>query len=444
MPVMKAPRVVLVALFFLSSSLAFAEAVKDREGAVRQDKATMENDARWAYNDLDRGFAEAKRTGKPLLAVLRCVPCLSCAGIDASVLTEPQLTPLLDKFVCVRVINANALDLSLFQFDYDLSFSALFLNGDGTIYGRFGSWVHQKNQHEKSTASFKRALEGALDLHRNFPANKTALAGKRGPALPYKTPVNIPALSSKYRLELDWNGKVVPSCVHCHQIGDALRVVHRRNKEPMPNDLIYPMPAPETVGFTLAQDSAARVESVNVDSPAAKAGFQVGDEIVSLAGQPLISIADVSWVLHRSPESGSVSAVVKRAGVDKPLSLDLPAGWRTSSDISRRAGTWGMRGMASGGLVLEDLPDDARASRGLKTGEMALLVKMVGEYGKHAAAKKAGFQKDDVIVEMAGLSRRLTEGELIGELLRAHPAGENVKAVVMRGQQRVELTMPMQ
>ena len=33
-------------------------------------------------------------------------------GIDASVLGEPSLEPLLDQFVCVRVINANALDLS--------------------------------------------------------------------------------------------------------------------------------------------------------------------------------------------------------------------------------------------------------------------------------------------------------------------------------------------
>jgi len=43
-----------------------------------------------------------------------------------------------------RVINANALDLSLFQFDYDLSFSTLFFNADRSIYGRYGSWSHQK------------------------------------------------------------------------------------------------------------------------------------------------------------------------------------------------------------------------------------------------------------------------------------------------------------
>ena len=69
---------------------------------MRQDRAAMEQDARWIYNDVERGFAEAGRTGKPLLVVLRCVPCLSCVGLDASVLTEPELAPLLDQFVLVR------------------------------------------------------------------------------------------------------------------------------------------------------------------------------------------------------------------------------------------------------------------------------------------------------------------------------------------------------
>ena len=28
----------------------------------------------WVYNDLSKGFAEAKRTGKPLFVVIRCPP----------------------------------------------------------------------------------------------------------------------------------------------------------------------------------------------------------------------------------------------------------------------------------------------------------------------------------------------------------------------------------
>jgi hypothetical protein len=105
---------VLLAAAVWAGGAAHGATVKDREGAVRGDKAAMENDARWIYNDVERGFAEAKKTGKPLLVVLRCVPCLSCVGLDAEVLKEPALTPLLDQFVCVRLINANAIDLARF------------------------------------------------------------------------------------------------------------------------------------------------------------------------------------------------------------------------------------------------------------------------------------------------------------------------------------------
>ena len=79
-------------------TLAFftrADTAADRKAAVLKDRATLENDPRWIYNDYERGFAEAKRTGKPLLVVIRCVPCLACAGLDARVLLEnTDLSPL--------------------------------------------------------------------------------------------------------------------------------------------------------------------------------------------------------------------------------------------------------------------------------------------------------------------------------------------------------------
>lgn len=433
---------------FLLAALAgplLAETVKDREQAVRNDRASMEKDARWIYNDWEHGFAEAKRTGKPLLVVLRCVPCLACAGIDAQVLLqETDLLPLLDQFVCVRVINANALDLALFQFDYDLSFSTLFFNGDGTIYGRYGSWRHQKDPQDKTTAGYQRALEGALAIHRGYPANKLALAGKQGGPTPFKTPLEIPALAGKYPFALNWDGKVVQSCVHCHQIGDAFRASFRDQKQPIPAEWIYPSPAPESIGLTLAADQVAHVEAVSSGSPAALADIQVGDDLVSFAGQALISIADVSWALHRAAPSGPLPVQLRRGGGGVSLTLTLPAGWREKTDISKRVGTWPMRGMAEGGMVLEDLADEERARRGLGGNELALLVKSVGQHGKHAAAKNAGFQKDDVIVAFDGGSGRMTESELIGHLLEKHVPGEQVNATVRRGLERIALSLPMQ
>jgi len=431
-------------LFTLLTVSAPAAAVKDREGAVRQDRAAMEHDARWLYNDIDRGFAEAKRTGKPLLVVLRCVPCLSCVGLDAQVLIEPALAPLLDQFVCVRVINANALDLTRFQFDYDLSFSTLIFNADGTLYGRYGSWTHQADPEARETIGYRRALEAALVLHRGYPGNRDALAGKQGGPTPFKTPVDIPDLAKKYGRELNWGGNVVQSCVHCHQVGEAFRTAYRDKGEPVPVERIYPLPAAETIGLALAPDAEARITAVAPRSAAAKAGFQPGDDLVRFGGQPLISVADFSWVLHRAPETAVIPAVVRRGGREVALTLELTAGWRQQTDISKRVGTWSMRAMALGGLVLVDLDDAARRERGLAPDGLALFVKGLGQAGKHGAAKRAGFQKDDVIIAIDGVTARTTESALIGRLLAQRQAGESVAVIVRRGAEQQTLQLLMQ
>ncbi len=435
----------LASLLTLLTVSAPAETVPDRKGAVLNDRANLENDPRWIYNDYEKGFAEGKKQGKPVLIVLRCIPCLACAGIDAKVLLEnTELTPLLDQFVCVRVINANALDLSKFQFDFDLSFTTMIFNGDGTLYGRYGSWTHQKNPREETTDGFKRALEAALKIHQGYPVNQGSLAGKQGKPSAYQTPVDLPTLNGKYTRNLDWEGKVVASCVHCHQIGDALRAGHRERKEKIPSNLIYPFPAPETLGLELAGDHAARVKAVKPGSPTELAGLKSGDDVISLEGQPLISIADFSWALHQAPDAGSLAAIVQRGSEQLKLNVPLPDGWRFHSDISRRVGTWGMRAMALGGLWLEDLSDEERAKRGLKPDQLGLFAKHVGEYNEHAAAKKAGFQKEDVIVELAGSSARVSESELIGRLLKSYQPGDKVKTVVLRAGERVELSLPIQ
>ena len=103
-----------------------------------------------------------------------------------------------------------------------------------------------------------------------------------------------------------------------------------------------------------------------------------------------------------------------------------------------------MRGMASGGLVLEDLADETRAARGIEKGTLALFVKSVGQYGKHAAAKNAGFQKEDIIVKADEITARKSEGAWLAHLLRKHMPGESVKVTVLRDAQRVELSLPME
>lgn len=83
---MRFPEVILLVALSGLAGLTQAETVKDREGAVRNDQAAMAQDSRWIYNDVVRGFREVKESGKPLLVVLRCVPCLACGGLDGRVI----------------------------------------------------------------------------------------------------------------------------------------------------------------------------------------------------------------------------------------------------------------------------------------------------------------------------------------------------------------------
>lgn len=150
-----------------------------REKKVREDRARIEAEKFWIYNDFPAAKAEAKKTGKPILAVLRCIPCEECVKLDDHLVDQdPVVRPLLDKFVCVRIVSTNNLDLKLFQFDTDQSFAVFLLNEDGTIYGRFGTRSHRTNWvGDVSVRGLARAMEKALELHSGYPANKASLAG---------------------------------------------------------------------------------------------------------------------------------------------------------------------------------------------------------------------------------------------------------------------------
>lgn len=417
-----------------------------REQKVRGDKAKVEAAGFWIYNDLARGLAEGKASGKPLIVVLRCVPCEECVKLDDELIDhDEQLRPLLEKFVRVRLISTNGLDLSLFQFDTDQSFAVFLLNADGTIYGRFGTrsdrteWVH-----DVSLEGLGQALEGALELHQRYPQVKAQLAAKRGGPPDFPVPESFPTLKGKYGPQLDYEGNVVRSCIHCHQIGDAQREYYRSRGGAIPEQVLFPFPHPKAIGLTLNPRTRAHVERVEPATPAAQAGIAAGDEILELAGQPLLSIADIQWVLHHaSPEGATLTAKVKRGVEERELSLVLPAGWRRRDDLSWRASSWGLRRFGLGGLYLRPLTAEERAERGVKDEPMALRVHHVGAFAPHDGAKRAGFLKDDIIVEFAGRRDLLRETDLLAYTLNQVPPGSAIPVKVVRGGKQLELQLPV-
>ena len=271
----------------------------------------------------------------------------------------------MEQFVRVRIVQGNGMDLSLFQFDYDLTFAAFFMNSDKTIYGRFGTRAEYKNAAKDiSIEGFKQALEAAVALHDGYPENKAVLAGKTGPEPIKKTPEAFPALL-RYSATLDFDSRINQQCIHCHQIGEAQREIHWYDRKPIPDEVLYPFPMPNVLGLHFSPKHRAKISKIESGSAAEKDGFRRADEILTLDGQPIISVADVQWVLHRSQENTTVPATVDRHGEEVNLTLTLNSGWRQGTDISWRTTTGELRLVALGGIVLKDLSDTERQRNGI-------------------------------------------------------------------------------
>jgi hypothetical protein len=343
-----------------------AAAQNPREKKVRDDNVKVEADGYWIYNNLPKAFEEAKTAGKPMVVILRCIPCEECVKLDDELVDKnPAIRPLLDKYVRVRVVSTNGLDLSLFQYDYDQSFACFLLNADGTILGRFGTRSHRTNWvGDVSIDGLAKALQGGLDLCANFDKVKSSLAAKRGPAPLFPVPEKFPSLAARYTSKLNYEGNVVQSCIHCHQVGDAIKDYYRKKKEAAPEEVLFPYPHPKSLGLVLDPKEMAAVKDVVKGKPAAAAGFQPGDRIQKMNGQPLLSIADVQWVLHRVPADGAtVEAEVLRGGKTVSIELKLAKGWRTADDISWRSSSWGLRRMGTAGMKLDALEERPPACR---------------------------------------------------------------------------------
>lgn len=353
----------------------------------------------------------------------------------------------MDQFVRVRLIQCNSIDLSLFQFDYDLTFAAFFLNADKTIYGRFGTRSsHDEASRDISIAGFRKAMQGALELHRDYPANQAALRGKTGPEAKFKVAHDMPSFSGRYTPFLDFEGKVAASCIHCHMLGEAVRLDVRKNvpNAPMPDPVIYPWPMPDVLGLSMDPDERSTVMQVEPGSVAAQYGFRANDKIESIDGQPLLSTADIQWILHQAKPPTTLKVIVRRGNESVNLRLPLAKDWRRTSDISWRTTSWDLRRIALGGLQLKPLSNTARQKGGINADQLGLRVQHVGQYGNHAVAKRAGFLKDDVIIAFDGITDNVGETELFAHVLRKRRPGQIIPVAVLRNGQRKEFRLKIQ
>jgi len=234
--------------FLLLVVLSFAAApvaAQDRDTKVRNDRANFQESKDWIYNNLDEGIRVAKESGKPMFVVFRCIPCEACQEFDDDVARRDAIIrDLMDRFVCVRIVQANTIDLTHFKFDFDQSFAAFLMNPDMTIYARFGTRSDRPEARDISLKGLRKAMEAALQIHQNFDTVKPSLAGKQVKPTRFTKPLDYPSLAARFGSKLDYEGSVARSCMHCHQVREAERQVFRSASEPIPDDILYPYPDP--------------------------------------------------------------------------------------------------------------------------------------------------------------------------------------------------------
>ena len=398
---------------------AVAVAQSERELKVQKDRQLFASKSDWLYNDLDQAYRQARQTGKPIMAVMRCIPCEECVKLDDDLIeNDPVIAPLMNEFIRVRLTSTNGLDLKTFQYDTDQSFAIFFLNADKTVYGRFGTRSHRTEWvTDVSVEGMARAMQGALNLHSEYPSNRAQLLAKSNQPTEFATPNEFPTLNNKPG-RLNWQGRdfakgVVQNCIHCHQISEARMELYWKKQRPIPETILYPYPHPKSVGLQLDPKHSARLIQATPDSAAEAAGLQAGDDILAMNNQPLISMADVQWVLHNlSPNGAQIALVVQRNGELKNLTMNLKQGWRRNDDTSWRTGHWILRRSMLGGMQLTQLTDDERRSPGVDRHSW-LKIRYIGDWGPFGVAKRAGLQKGDVLVSVDGQTGFKRESEVL-------------------------------
>ena len=337
----------------------------------------------------------------------------------------------MEKFVCVRIIQANRLDLSLFQFDYDLTFAAMFLNADRTIYGRYGTRSEENLSHDLSLASFRKAMEAVLKLHEEYPRNRKSLRAKRGPASAFRIPEDYPTLKKFYGNVTVRPGKL-NSCLHCHQIHNNYYREYRRKNLPIPDKLLWAYPMPDWLGLEMDLSERATVESVKPGSSAERDGFKAGDEILTLGGQPIVSIADLQWALKHA-KGKRLRAKVLRGGSTRVVTLSLPRNWRRKGDFAWRASTEIFRPIPEGS---HDLTADERKARGLPPDAVAIVLRW-----DH---RRAGLEKGDLIVEIDGLRKGMTTSDFYAYCAQKKMPGDTIRVKVLRGGKEFSKTLTLE
>jgi hypothetical protein len=321
--------------------------------------------------------------------------------------------------VLVRIVNMRGVNLNVFDFDYDLTWAALFMNADETIYGRFGGRDAHNADKYLSLAGLKYALRSALESHRRRADEKPPGPAQTRAAEEY---------AAARRLKAN-------ACIHCHQVYDFRHDEKKAAGTWRPAD-VWVYPQPENVGLSIDPEQGNRVLAVAADSAADRAGLHNGDVLQRVNGWPTASVADVQYALQLAPASGEIGLSWQRAGKEMTGKLALDQGWR-QTDISWRASMWGLEPAPC--VHGWDLTAQEKKTLGLSEKTLAF------RQGKFvpAPSRTAGIREDDIILGIDNQMLEMTMLQFNAHVRLHYKTGDRITFQVLRAGKRLDVPMTL-
>jgi len=309
-------------------------------------------------------------------------------------------------------------NLTVFDFDFDLTWVAFFLSPEEEVYGRYGGRDARSPDSLMSLAGLRHAMSKALAAHRR--AGNTHASRSQQPP---RTADQYPAAQRR----------PADACIHCHHIYDFRREALQAEGKWRLDDL-WVYPHPENIGLTLEVDQGDLVKAVAPNSPAGRIGLQTGDRLLRLNGVHVASLADVQFGLQRADARSRVPVEWTRAEQAMSGLLTVAEGWR-KTDISWR---WSLRGLEPSSWVHgEDLTADEKKKLGLAEQQLAFYE---GNFVS-APARQAGIRQNDVILGVDDKKLEMTAQQFQAYIKLNYKPGDRVTYNILRDGKRVDVPL---
>ena len=323
----------------------------------------------------------------------------------------------------------NGVDLSLFDYNYDLTWMGFFLNPDEHIYSRYGGRAEQDAMTLLSPAGLKRTMLNVMDEHVSWLENPTPPPPKRQVTTIDELPLAKEALERAER-----EGRT-DQCFHCHNVNDY-RMRQQIADGTFDRNFIFSYPPPRTLGFRIDRQDSTRVESVEDDSAAATAGLRPDDRIRSIGERKILSVGDLLYALNKAPLTGTLQMKVARGDETLDLAIPLADGWR-EHDISWRAKLWNIQ--PEPGVWAPEISEDRRKELGIADTELALEARYIHK----PWARQSGLQNGDIIIASNGDTTRRAGNQWQAHVRLNSQPGSNLVLTVIRGEERKEIRIKL-